>query len=74
VVVSMAVDPSTPASFAVYTDAEVAAGLDPVGRGSVDAAMGGNLVWSGSFKDATTLYVVVSGNGVSDTGYNLMIQ
>ena len=73
-VIRMAVDPNSPASFEVYTAAEVANGGDPVGRGSVDAAMGGDLVWAGGFADAGTVYVLVSGNGVGNTGYALTVE
>lgn len=74
VVIRMATDPNHPASFAVYTGAEVASDSDPVGIGSADAAMGGDLVWAGGFTDAGTIYVVVSGNGVGNTGYQLALQ
>ncbi len=73
-VLSMASDPNNPATFAVYTTDEVANGLDPVGRGSADAAMGNAQVWAGGFENAGTVYVVVSGNGVANTGYELTVQ
>lgn len=72
--ISMVTDPSNPATFAVYTADEVANGDDPVGRGSGNAAMGDAQVWVGGFADAGTVYVVVSGNGVGNTGYQLTIQ
>jgi hypothetical protein len=74
VVIRMATDSNHPASFAVYTGAEVTSDSDPVGIGSADAAMGGDLVWAGGFTDAGTIYVVVSGNGVGNTGYQLALQ
>jgi hypothetical protein len=73
-IIRMAVDPNHPASFAVYTANEVANGADPVGIGSANADMGGDLVWAGGFQDATTVYVVVSGNSMADSGYALSMQ
>lgn len=73
-VIRMAVDSNHPASFAVYTATELANGADPVGIGSVDAGLGGDLVWAGGFPDAGTVYVVVTGNSTADTGYTLSVQ
>lgn len=60
--------PAESAAFAVWTPGEIERwrlGLEanPIGRGSVDPATGGVLVWSGNFNDAGTYYVVVERKG-----------
>lgn len=76
--VRMAVDASNPASFAVWTPGQVASGgpngdVDPVGRGSADTSLGGDLIWSGAFDTAGTYYVTVTG-GATPAGYQLTVK
>jgi len=78
ITVRMAVDASNPASFAVWTPGQVASGgpngdVDPVGRGSPNDSLGGDLVWSGAFDTAGTYYVTVTG-GATPAGYQLTVE
>jgi TolB protein len=79
--VQMQVQPAGSAGFAVWTprDAQqwrLGLQVEPVGRGSVDPSVQGNLVWSGSFDIAGTYYVVVehSGNQPGRSYYLLQIS
>jgi len=77
VTIRMTVDPNNPAGFAVWTaeGLQAAAGdssVQPVGRGSADNALGGDLVWQGGFNAGGTYYIVVTG-GAAPTGYALSI-
>jgi len=79
ILVRMSVDPASSAAFEVWTPAQVqqwAAGdkVSPVGRGSVDSALGGDLVWTGNFKTSGTYYVIVSQTGSTPANYSLQVS
>ena len=72
--------PSNIATFEVWTPSEIqqwARGDDvkPIGRGSKnDAALGGDLGWSGSFNPPGTYYIVVNQTGSTPANYSLQIS
>jgi len=75
----MAVYPNGSADFAVWTAADLErsaqdSSVKPVGRGSVDNALGGDLVWVGSFNTSGTYYIVVTQNGSTPAYYSLTIK
>jgi hypothetical protein len=79
VVVRMSIDQSNSATFAVWTPAELVQSaqddtVQPVGRGSVNSTLGGDLVWAGSFNTPGTYYVVVTQTGSTPTNYLLTIN
>ena len=77
--VRMSVDPADSAAFEVWTPDQLqqwAQGdtVNPVGRGSADNALGGDLVWAGSFNTPGTYYVIVSQTGSTPANYALRIS
>jgi hypothetical protein len=78
VVVDLAVSPNNAANFAVWTPATLATWAagnvpDPVGAGSIDNYMNGDLVWSGKFNQPGTYYVVVNQAGTAVGGTLLKV-
>jgi len=76
VTLAMSVDPAGAAGFEVWTPAEFQQYLQgntvtPVGRGSVDNAISGDLVWSGNFDVSGTFYVIVSQTGPNPANFML---
>jgi hypothetical protein len=79
VVVRMSLAQSNSATFAVWTPGDPARAaydntVQPVGRGSVNNALGGDLVWAGSFNTPGTYYVVVTQTGPAPANYLLAIN
>jgi hypothetical protein len=79
VLVQMSVDKSDGASFAVWTPDEVMKSaqdstVQPVGRGSKNDALGGDLAWTGTFNTPGTYYVVVTQTGPTAANYMLAIN
>jgi Tol biopolymer transport system component len=76
--VRLQAEPHESAAFAVFTPDQIrrwADGeeLEPVGRGSPDSSAEGVLLWSGSFSDKGTYYVVVEHSGTQPgTSYYLL--
>jgi hypothetical protein len=78
ILIRMAISPSLSAGFGVWTQDNVRAWAaggaeNPVGRGSVNNALGGDLVWAGNFTIAGTYYVVVDQMGPNASSYTLSI-
>jgi hypothetical protein len=70
--------PRSAVAFSVWTPAQADAwnrGLkqDPVGRGSPNAALGNDLVWSGNFSTRGTYYVLVEQKGSAPGSYSLQV-
>ncbi len=64
ITVRVALDPAGAVAFGVWTPGNVATWAatgneTPIGRGSVNDALGGDLFWTGNFNQAGTYYVVV---------------
>jgi hypothetical protein len=62
--IRMDVEPAGGAAFHVWTPEQIrrwglGEEVHPIGRGSADPSAGGGLLWTGSFNDAGTYYVVV---------------
>jgi hypothetical protein len=79
VTLDMTVDPANPASFEVWTPGQFrqyqnGETVTPIGRGTVDNAANGDLVWSGHFDTAGTYYVIVSQTGPDAAGYMLALR
>jgi hypothetical protein len=79
ILVRMPASPRSALAFSVWTQAEVDSwardGKDcPVGRGSPNAAMGNDLVWSGNFNLKGTYYVRVEQQGTAGGSYDLQIS
>lgn len=79
VTIRMALDLSNAANFAVWTPTELMQSaqdstIQPVGRGSVDDSLGGDLAWSGNFDTPGTYYVVVTQSGSVPANYQLTIN
>ncbi|MHB0877361.1 MAG: hypothetical protein ACYC5O_15095, partial [Anaerolineae bacterium] len=79
ILIRMSVSPSLSAGFGVWTQDSVrvwaAGGTEsPIGRGSVNDALGGDLVWAGSFTIPGTYYVVVDQSGTNIAYYTLQIS
>ena len=79
ITVQMGVDANSPAAFSVWTPADVAqwtqdGTVRPVGRGSTDNALGGDLVWTGNFNTSGAYYVVVANANATPSSYLLKIS
>jgi hypothetical protein len=79
VAIQMSVDPTGSAGFKVFTPAQEqqwaqGSTVDPVGRGSVNDARGGDLFWTGSFSTPGTYYVVVDQNGSVPSNYSIRMN
>ncbi len=77
VTINLQVYPSTTASFAVWTPAnlqtmQAGQGVTPVGAGSANPYNANDLLWSGSFNTRGTYYVPVA-QSATPGGYNLRI-
>jgi hypothetical protein len=77
----MSVDPTGSAEFSVWTPAlfqqlgQAGPGdkVDPVGRGSVDDGLGGDLVWQGNFNTPGTYHILVDQTGSIPSSYSLNV-
>jgi hypothetical protein len=79
VLVRVSAGPAGSAKFAVWSPADVihwslGEAVDPTGRGSANAAYGGDLIWAGAGPSAGTWYVVMEPSGGAQTWYNLQIS
>jgi len=79
VTVRMSVGQSDSAAFAVWTPDDLARAaqddsVQPVGRGSVNDQLGGDLVWTGNFNTPGVYYVVVTQTGSTPANYALTIN
>ena len=79
VAIQMSVDPTGSAGFKVFTPAQEqqwaqGSTVDPVGRGSVNDARGGDLFWTGNFSTPGTYYVVVDQNGSVPSNYAIRMN
>ena len=79
VTLQMSVDPTSSAGFKVLTPAQLqqwaqGATVNPVGRGSANTNLGGDLSWSGNFDTAGTYYVVVNQNGSVPSNYSIWMK
>ena len=77
--VQMSVDKSDGASFAVWTPDQVMRSaqdstVQPVGRGSKNDTLGGDLAWTGTLYTPGTYYVVVTQSGPTPANYMLAIN
>jgi hypothetical protein len=77
VTIDMQVYPSTTASFAVWTPANLQAmqagqSVTPIGAGSANPFNANDLLWSGSFNTSGTYYVLVA-QSAAPGGYDLRI-
>jgi TolB protein len=76
--VQLEVEPAGGAAFLVWTPEQIrrwglGEEVHPIGRGSADPSAGGGLLWTGSFNDAGTYYVVVEPSGsLGGTSYYLL--
>ena len=75
----MAVDPANVATFAVWTPANLqqwsqGQTVIPVGRGTVNNALGGDLTWTGNFMTPGTYYIVVDQAGSVPGNYALTVS
>ena len=79
VTVQMSVDANSPATYSVWTPADVAqwaqdGTMNPVGRGSANKVFGGDLVWTGHFNTPGAYYVVVENANATPSNYLLTIN
>jgi hypothetical protein len=77
--VRLAVDPASPATFSVWTPANVARWVQdgtivPIGRGSANRFFGDDLIWTGHFNTPGTYYVVVENANATPSNYLLTIN
>ena len=76
--VQLDVEPEGGAGFHIWTPEQIrrwglGEEVHPIGRGSADPSAGGGLLWTGSFSDAGTHYVVVEHTGSQPgTSYYLL--
>lgn len=77
--IRMAVSPKDSARFSVWSEADALAWIDggaekPIGRGTANEAMGGDLNWAGRITIQGRYYVLVEQVGANAAGYQLDIS
>lgn len=79
ILVSLDSDPDSAITFSVWTPSEwqlrsQGQDVDPIGRGSANEYVTGDLSWSGNFVESGTYYLILTNGSSQSAGYTLSIS